>query len=66
MNDKLTVDQLNKLVAFHAKAVSGKGEAQPATGRILDQDEAAKLLPGMVMDYKVQINRPPSEGTCQE
>ena len=63
MNDKLTVKQLNQLVAFQKKAVSCNEPAQPVTGRILDPDEAAKLLPGMVMDYKVQVKRPPAEST---
>ena len=66
MNDKLTVEQVHELVAFHNKVISGKGQAQPVTGRLLDPDEAAKLLPGMVMDYKVRSKRRPSKDISQE
>lgn len=66
MNDKLTARQIRDLVAFQQKVVSGMAQAQPVTGRILDPGEAAKLMPGMVMDYKVQVKRPPAESSSHD
>ena len=63
MNRKLTAKQVKDLVAFHKKAVPGKGAAKPVTMKILDPDEAAKILPRIVTHHIVTVKRPPSESS---
>lgn len=61
MDRKLTTKQVKELVAFHKRAVSKRGPVKPTTMRFLDQHEAAKRLPGIVLHHTVSVKRPPTE-----
>ena len=65
MNRKLTAQQVKELVTYHRKAGPKQGPAKPSSMRILDPDEAAKLLPGIVTHHTVTVNRPPAERSNQ-
>ena len=66
MDRKLTAKQVKKLAAFHKRAVRGHGAVKPGTMRILGPEEAAKLWPGIVTHYEINVKRPPNEDSAHE
>ena len=52
MANKLTPAQTRQVRAHHRKALTPPQESKSISYKLLTMEEAAKLLPGMVMQHK--------------
>ena len=64
MPKKLTRDQMRQLRKHHLEALAGEHKLKGKVGKLMTMEEAAKMLPGMIMqvtifgkDVPPQVNR---------
>ena len=66
MSRKLTAKQVKELASFHKKAAPKQRAITGATVRYVTAEEAAKLWPGIVTHYVINVKRPPNEDSAHE